>query len=68
MCSSDLGKLGRTGGEIEDAHGVIIAAYARSGNLIPLGDDDAPHPRGPGDLSAVPLGLLRSSTVIDVEA
>ena len=39
------GKLGGTGGEIEDAHGVIIAAYARSGNLVPPGDDDAPRPQ-----------------------
>ena len=32
------GELGGTGGEIEDAHGVIIAAYTRVGNLVPTGD------------------------------
>ena len=43
LLENGQGELGRTGREIEDAHGVIIAAYTRGGNLIPAGDDHAPH-------------------------
>ena len=60
------GELGGTGGEIEDAHGVIIASYARGGNLVPPGDDDASHPTpppaGPEELLNVLSGRQRRPT------
>ena len=47
------GELGRTGGEIENAHGVIMAAYARGGNVVPHGDD-ASHSTPPRKASTIP--------------